>query len=53
LISERADSGLSQREFCTRRELSYSSFSRWKRRAVVDGAGEDGDFVELTVERSR
>jgi hypothetical protein len=53
LLAEQAQSGLSQRRFCERHDLSYSSFGHWKRRlgADVGMAEREQEFVELTVQR--
>ena len=53
LIASWSSSGLSQAEFCRRRSLRATQFSRWKRRlaAAVDpqskGAGSRGSGVRL------
>lgn len=40
-------SGLSQKEFCLKNDLIYSSFGYWKRR-LENGAGSNGiEFVEV------
>ena len=52
LVIEQAQSGLCQRRFCERHDLSYSSFGHWKRRlgADVGEAERESEFVELTVQ---
>ena len=54
LISEQAESGLSQRAFCESRDLSISTFSNAKRRARTapgdDEAQRAGEFVPVIVD---
>lgn len=45
LADEFERSGLSQKEFCSRREVSYWSFRRW-RRALLESAS-DSQLVEV------
>lgn len=53
LISEQAESGLSQRAFCRSRALSVSTFCNAKRRAGFTArdtaSGPGGDFVPVIV----
>jgi hypothetical protein len=54
LISEQAESGLSQRAFCRSRHLSVSTFGNAKRRARAAtrdrAAGVAGEFVPVTFD---
>ena len=54
LLTEQAESGLSQGDFCAARGLTLSSFANAKRRlanaAGVDGTAEGNDFVALTID---
>lgn len=45
LISEQADSGLSQSAFCNRKQIALSTFTNWKRRLAGQAAatGESDD----------
>ena len=54
LFAEQEGSGLSQRAFCGKRAVSYSSFCNWKRRlAAGDSGGElDAGFIEVALEPS-
>lgn len=42
LISEHADSGMSQEAFCKEKRLALSTFTNWKRR-LSDAAVDQGD----------
>ena len=55
LVAEQAESGLSQKAFCSERGLGYSSFCNWKRRLAQSGASPAGDsgFVEVTLQPGR
>ncbi len=55
LLAEQEESGLSQRAFCDKGGLPYSSFCYWKRRlAVSDGEpAVAAGFVEVALEPSR
>jgi hypothetical protein len=52
LIAEQSAGALSQRVFCARRGIAYSSFCGWKRRLgeAARGATEAPAFIELAVE---
>ena len=46
LIDEQASSGLGQRAFCDRREITYSSFCHWKRKLEVEPSGSGSRVVK-------
>ena len=52
LLDQYETSGLSQRAFCRQADLSYSTFSRWRRRLLCDQpiAETASDGPELFVE---
>lgn len=52
LVSEQAESGLSQRRFCERHGLSYASFCYRKRRLGEERGDSQRGFIELAVDRA-
>jgi hypothetical protein len=47
LLAEWQDSGLSQREFCRRRDLSFSRFHYWRHKMNQD-IGESAEMVRVS-----